>query len=224
MTQDFRSLFHLNGRSVSVLEKLGIVMARKSGSNGEKTAKQLREAATVLFAKNGYAAVSMRQIAREVGVQAGALYLYTADKQTLLFDLMDQHMQDLLQAWEGRTTPHAITPIDQLECFVRFHIRFHLPRADEVFISYMELRNLNPENSKVIQTARRKYEDILHKILRDGQADGTFKLVDTRVATFALIAMLTGMNTWYRDEGRLSLDMVEEIYLDLVMSAAGTKR
>ena len=198
-------------------------MARKSGSNGEKTAMQLREAATALFAKNGYAAVSMRQIAREVGVQAGALYLYTADKQTLLFDLLDRHMQDLLQAWQERETPHATTAIDQLECFVRFHIRFHLPRADEVFISYMELRNLSPENFEVIQTARRTYEDILHGILSKGQADETFKLVDTKIATYAIIAMLTGMNTWYRDEGRLSLDMVEEIYLDLVLSAAGAK-
>ncbi len=48
--------------------------------------------------------------------------------------------------------------------------------------------------------------------------------MDTKVATFAIIAMLTGMNTWYRDEGRLSLDMIEEIYLDLVLSAAGAKR
>ena len=34
--------------------------------------------------------------------------------------------------------------MDPLERFVRFHIRYHLKRADEVFISYMELRNLEP--------------------------------------------------------------------------------
>lgn len=199
-------------------------MARKTGSNGEKTALQLRHAATVLFARSGYAAVSMRQIAREVGVQAGALYLYTADKQTLLFDLLDQHMRDLLKAWQERTDPHGSGPVERLEGFVRFHIRFHLPRSDEVFISYMELRNLSPANFKVIQSARHEYENILQNILSAGQSDGIFKLVDTKVATYAIIAMLTGMSTWYRDEGRLSLDMVEEIYLDLVLSAAGTKR
>lgn len=199
-------------------------MARKSGSSGEKTARQLREAATVLFAQNGYAAVSMRQIAREVGVQASALYLYTADKQTLLFDLMNQHMQDLLQAWKERAEPQGDDPIEQLESFVRFHIRFHLPRADEVFISYMELRNLSPENFEIIQSARRDYENVLYDILSAGEADGTFKFVDARVATFAIIAMLTGMNTWYREEGRLSLDKIKDIYLDLVLSAAGAKR
>lgn len=199
-------------------------MARKSGSSGEKTARQLRQAATVLFAQNGYAAVSMRQIAREVGVQAGALYLYTADKQTLLFDLLDQHMQDLLQAWKEQAEPLDANPVERLERFVRFHIRFHLPRADEVFISYMELRNLTSENFEVIQSARREYENILHDILSAGQKDGTFKLIDTKVATYAIIAMLTGMNTWYREEGRLSLDMIKETYLDLVLSAAGAKR
>lgn len=196
-------------------------MARKSGSSGEKTAQQLRKAATVLFAQNGYAAVSMRQIAREVGVQAGALYLYTPDKQSLLFDLLEQHMKDLLAAWQNWEKANDSSAISRLECFVRFHIRFHLPRADEVFISYMELRNLTPENFAVIQIARGAYEEVLHDILKAGQADGAFKFVDTKVATFAIIAMLTGMNTWYRDEGRLSLEMVEEIYLDLVLSAAG---
>ena len=41
----------------------------------------------------------MRQIAGEVGVQAGALYNYTTDKQSLLFDLMKGHMDELLVAW-----------------------------------------------------------------------------------------------------------------------------
>jgi len=42
----------------------------------------------------------MRQIAAEVGVQAGALYLYTPDKQTLLFDLMIEHLDQLQAAWD----------------------------------------------------------------------------------------------------------------------------
>ncbi len=74
-------------------------MARKTGSHSEITGPRVREAALTLFARHGFAAVSMRQIAREVGVQAGALYLYTKDKQSLLFDLMRTHMDELLAAW-----------------------------------------------------------------------------------------------------------------------------
>ena len=49
-----------------------------------------------------------------------------------------------------------------------FHIEYHLNRPEEVFIAYMELRNLNPENFKKIEKLRNKYELILSKILRDG--------------------------------------------------------
>ena len=79
-------------------------MARKPGSRSEITGPRLREAALRLFARDGYAAVSMRQIAAEVGVQAGALYLYTADKQSLLADLMADHLEALLAAWAAEAS------------------------------------------------------------------------------------------------------------------------
>ena len=71
-------------------------MARTTGSHSDITGPRVRAAALRLFARGGYAAVSMRAIAAEVGVQAGALYNYTPDKQSLLFDLMQAHMTDLL--------------------------------------------------------------------------------------------------------------------------------
>jgi hypothetical protein len=42
------------------------------------------------------------------------------------------------------------------------------------------------------------------------------RLPDTRLAAMALIAMLTGVNTWFREGGRLSRDQVEDIYVDMV--------
>lgn len=192
-------------------------MARKTGSKSEITGPRIREAALSLFAQQGYAAVSMRQIARAVGVQAGALYLYTSDKQSLLFDLMRDHMDGLLSAWAAE--PKAGVPLEQLQQFTRFHILYHLERPDAVFVSYMELRNLNPENFAVIEGLRRQYEQALESILKDGLADGTFRLPDTKLATLALIAMLTGVNTWYRQGGRLGPETITGIYWDMVRKA-----
>lgn len=188
-------------------------MARKSGSNGRKTAYELRAAATKLFAQYGFAAVSMRQIATEVGVQAGALYLYTPDKQSLLFQIMDRHMDDLLDAWAVESSTPAADHMGKLEQFVRFHIRFHLNRIDAVFIAYMELRNLSEENFAKIELKRRQYEDLLATVLVDGSKAGVFQLCDAKLSSYAIIAMLTGVTTWYRDHGRLSVDRIEEIYL-----------
>jgi AcrR family transcriptional regulator len=82
-------------------------MARKQGSHGDITGPKVRAAALRLFARHGFAAVSMRQIAGEVGVQAGALYLYTADKQTLLFELMRDHLTELLGDWHAPDAPRS---------------------------------------------------------------------------------------------------------------------
>lgn len=192
-------------------------MARKQGSHAGITGPKVREAALRLFARHGYAAVSMRQIAAEVGVQAGALYTYTPDKQSLLSDLMLEHMRELMATLAE--APGDAGPLAALEGFVRNHIRFHLPRADAVFVSYMELRNLTPENFARVEALRRQYEAVLEAILERGAEAGTLRRVDARVTAMALIALMTGVTNWYREGGRLPRAEIEEIYWDLVRRA-----
>lgn len=194
-------------------------MARTQGSRSKITGPRVREAALQLFAKHGFAAVSMRQIAAEVGVQAGALYNYTPDKQDLLFSLMKDHMDALLEAFHA--LPPEADPVKRLERFVRFHIGFHLPRSEAVFVSYMELRNLTEENFAAIERLRHGYEDQLETILKAGQDAGCFAIDDRRIATLAVIAMLTGVTTWYRPGGRLSAEQVSDQYWTMVRNAVG---
>ena len=194
-------------------------MARTTGSHSDITGPRIRETALRLFAAEGYAAVSMRKIASEVGVQAGALYNYTPDKQSLLFDLMRGHMDDLLAA--RKQAGQGGTPTQRLQEFTRFHITYHEDRPHEIFIAYMELRNLTDENFAVIEGLRRTYEGQLEAILDAGQREGVFAVPDTKLATYAVIAMLTGVNTWFREGGRLSLDEVEQVYWDMVRKAVG---
>ena len=147
-------------------------MARTLGSYAKLTKPKISEIALHLFAERGYAAVSMRQIASKVGLQVGALYNYFPDKQTILSELLISHMENLLQTWYGRKLPER--PDKLLEFFVEFHIEYHLNRPEEVFIAYMELRNLTPENFKKIEKLRNKYERILNKILSDGVTKNFF--------------------------------------------------
>ncbi|RDW13174.1 TetR/AcrR family transcriptional regulator [Paracoccus thiocyanatus] len=193
-------------------------MARTHGSRAEITGPLIRDAARRLFARHGFAAVSMRQIAAEVGVQAGTLYSYTADKQALLADLLRSHMEELLAAWQDDPSRPAL---DRLRAFLRFHIQTSLERPEAVFLSYMELRNLTAENRAQIAALRRRYEDALEAILIAGLAEGTMAMPDTRLATMALIAMLTGVTNWYREGGRLDQDRVVAVYWDLVRGAVG---
>jgi AcrR family transcriptional regulator len=195
-------------------------MARIAGSKGAETAARVRAAATELFAKSGYAAVSMREIAAAAGMQAGSLYNHFPTKQDLLCDLLTGHMEGLIAAWEAEGAAR-LSPAKALDAFVRFHLRYHLGRSDQVFLASMELRSLEPENFTVVERLRRRYEGFLRDILAAGKAAGVFRIDDVPIATMVIIAMLTGMTTWYRRDGRLPLDRIETIYTGMVARSVG---
>jgi hypothetical protein len=127
-------------------------------------------------------------------------------------------MGELISAWEVESRNFR-EPSAALDGFVRFHIRYHVNRQDHVFISYMELRNLEPENFRKIEASRRVYEGFLRKIISAGNQSGAFSVSDIPVSAMAILAMLTGVNTWFRSNGRLSVAEVEEIYVQMVRGA-----
>ena len=194
-------------------------MARKTGSHSEITGPKIRQAALELFARHGFAAVTMRQIAATVGVQAGAIYNYTSDKQALLFNLLDGHMADLLSKWSAELVP--VNPIAALDHFVAFHLDFHIKRPELVFISYMELRNLTEPNFKKIVEKRRIYEKIIHNLILNGVRSGEFWVPDPKITSLALIALLTGPVDWFREDGRLTRGELTRHYCTLTRQALG---
>lgn len=184
------------------------------------TARRILEAAQSLIARSGYAAVSMRSIAEAVGVQAGALYNHFDGKQRILQTLMERHLEETLAAWRA-ACPADPDPRLRLEAFARFHVHHHITRREAVFIAAMELRALEPEGLARVLALRRAYEEALAEILREGQAQGRFTVPDLRVTTMALLALLTGVNVWFREEGRLSGEAVETIHAELVLRGLG---
>ncbi|MFG1478494.1 TetR/AcrR family transcriptional regulator [Xanthobacter sp. V4C-4] len=191
-------------------------MARTIGSNGTRTAEAIRQAGVKLIYKHGYEAMSLRQLASEVGLQSGSLYKYFENKQNLLFDIVREHMEDLTSKAEADLA--GITdPLTRLKTFTAFHLRYHMTRMAHVFIANMEIRSLEDEHRAVIIAQRHRYEGLLEGILRQGAEAGVFQVREPKVATYAIISMLTGICMWYRPEGRLSQDDLIAIYSGLVV-------
>jgi AcrR family transcriptional regulator len=195
-------------------------MARTTGSDGEKTAAAIREAALSLIARHGYEAVSMRELAAEVGVQAAALYRYFPTKEDLLFSLMEDHMKGLASGWAA-TGPASPAPTARLAAFVDHHIRFHVARRHSTHVSNMELRSLSKQRLSAILKLRTAYEKELRLILRDGAEQGVFDLDDVGLTAMAIIQMITGVIVWFRPDERLSVDQVARTYLAMTMRLVG---
>ena len=191
-------------------------MSRTVGSSGPKTLEAIRRVGLKLIYEHGYEAMSLRQLAAEIGIQQGSLYNHIASKQDLLMALVRGHMTDLLAALD-RALDGIAEPLNRLKAFAAFHVHYHMVRKAEVSVVNFELRSLEPKNYKEIVGLRRRYERRLAEIIEAGIAAQVFTPTDVRVASFATLALLTGVCTWYRPRGRLSEAEIVEIHVRLAL-------
>ena len=196
-------------------------MARTAGSDGERTEAAIRVAAARLIARHGFEAVTMRQLASQVGVQAAALYRYFPTKQDLLFKLMSRHMEELLASWGDAAKDRDDQPIARLGSFVEHHIRFHLERRETTHVSNLELRSLSDTQLPIIIELRARYEAELRAILSKGAATGAVTIEDAALTTMAIIQMITGVIVWYRPQDRLSVDQLVAHYRIMTLRLVG---
>lgn len=192
------------------------MMSRTVGSYGPKTMEAIRKAGLRLIFEHGYEGMNLRQLAAAVGIREGSLYNHIKGKQELLFELVKEHMEQLLEHLDAALAGIE-DPVERLEAFVAFHVNYHMVRKREVFVVNFELRSLDSENYSAIVAMRRAYERRLGDILDQGVAQGVFDCGDARIATFAILAMLTGVCTWYRSNGRLGRDQIIDIHTRLVL-------
>lgn len=191
-------------------------MSRTRGSSGPKTLAAIREAGLDLIYKRGFDAMTLRDLAARVGLQPGSLYNHIANKQDLLFDLIHNHMVTLLARIDA-DLDGIDDPTARLKAFIAFHLTYHIERKREVFIGSAELRSLTPKNRKRIVDLRRAYEDRLCAILESGVRKKKFRVGDIRVGAYAILAMLTGICTWYDPKGRIDREALIEIHTKLVL-------
>ena len=70
---------------------------------------------------------------------------------------------------------------------------------------------------KKIVALRRTYEERLCDILERGTEKRLFKIDDIPVSAYAILAMLTGICTWYDAKGRIDRKTLIDIHTRLVL-------
>jgi len=95
-------------------------------------------AAERIFARHGFFAAKVSDVAKEAGVADGTIYLYFKSKDDLLISLFERRMQQLNTALKDATAGKS--PRDQLRAFVRTYLQLvsEEPAAAEVLT--IELR------------------------------------------------------------------------------------
>ncbi len=182
---------------------------------GQPVRDAIRAAAIHLFSVYGYHAAPLRDIARIAGIQAASIYYHYANKEALLVEIMETYMH-LLNSRLERIIREQAEPLARLHEAIANHIRLHTTYKAEFFIIDTEIRALEGENRTHILALRDHYEALLQEILHDGMEQGVFRRSDVKVSSYAIIAMCTEVATWFRPDGRLTVQQVIDMYSAMI--------
>jgi TetR/AcrR family transcriptional regulator, cholesterol catabolism regulator len=182
--------------------------------------RAIDEVASELFHANGYAATSVRDIAKALDIQAASMYAHVASKEDVLWSIVDQAATAFeAGAASAMAESSSADPVDRLAALVESHVEVVTadPRRSSVFVT--EWRHLSEPRRAAIADRRDAYEARFRDTIRDGIAVGAFRATDPALAATFILTALNGIATWYRSDGRLTADRIADQYVDLALRA-----
>ena len=182
--------------------------------------REIDEVASELFHANGYAATSVRDIARALDIQGASLYAHVASKEDVLWSIVDSTATAFEQSADAALADaSSADPIDRLAALVEAHVETVASDPERASVFVTEWRHLSPERRNVIAERRDAYEARFRETIRDGIAVGVFRQTDADVAATFILTALNGVAGWYHPDGRLSADRIADHYVDLALRA-----
>lgn len=193
---------------------------RQRGSHRAGTFSAIKAAGIRLIYEHGYEAMTLRMLARSVGLESGSLYYHIKDKQDFLFRLLKEIIEGNLAALNEKLAG-LDDPEEQIRAFICFFITHQWEKKEEAFIIQSEVRSLSAENYQVIGALSRSFRDRVEEIIREGVAARKFRVRNTTVTAIAICDVLGGPARWYYPKELVVLDEIIEMMTDMVFQLLG---
>jgi AcrR family transcriptional regulator len=187
---------------------------------GPGTRDAIDSAALELFAQRGYHATSMRAIAAAAEVQPAAIYHWYPGKEAILIGFQDDFMERLT-AKVLEAVARQSRPALQLAAAVWEHVVYHGIHRRAAFVTDSEIRALAPEPRRALIAKRDDYQEMFAAMIREGLEDGSLRVSEASVGTYAILLQCTGVALWFDPAGPLSLERVADIHVELVLGSVG---
>lgn len=160
--------------------------------NDNSLREQILETSRKLLYNDGYKALSMRKIAKKVGVTATSIYLYFDNKDHLLHTLIEESVEDLSKAMDEELKGVSGT-LDRFRKIISAYINFARYNPEKYEVIYMvrsdEMARYPKEKFRKV---RRCYEHLVHTIEK-GASEGLMDVDDPVLAAYSIWAQLHGI-------------------------------
>ena len=170
----------------------------------ETRQEEIIRVAAKLFKEKGYSAVTMRDLAKAMGIKAASLYNHIKSKQdilkTIIISLAEEFTEGMLQI--QASNENCIGKLNRI-------IELHVKISNQNIYGMASLNNdwmHLEEKLEYYQQLRDDYENDFRKILETGIASGEIINIKPEVMMFSILTTLRSLYLWIPKKEDINLD------------------
>jgi TetR/AcrR family fatty acid metabolism transcriptional regulator len=159
--------------------------------------KRILDAAVRVFAKKGFYATRVSEVAKAAGVADGTIYLYFKSKDELLVSLFEDRVERLL-AFLKTELPSTEGAAEKLRRIIELQLGLLEGERDLAEVITVILRQSTKLMREYAAPKFTAYLDVIARVVADGQASGELRdEVSPHLAARAIFGALDGITmTW----------------------------
>lgn len=185
------------------------------------TRGRILHAALKLFAEYGFSGASIRDIAREVGINSATLYAHYPAKEHVLAELIQLGHEELHRRLREATANAGPDPTDQLAALVRAHVLLHTDYPLLALVANHELHALSPERAAPALALREEARQLLLDVLDRGVAEGVFDIVGVGLTGIAIGSLGMRVANWFGPDQPYTREQVADAYVEFALRLVG---
>jgi len=177
---------------------------------------EIVDAAANVFRDKGFAATSLEDIAKGVGIWKGSLYHYIDSKEDLLFAVVREPAEQILSDVR-QLAQLDLPPTEKIRQAMRSHVR--VLEGNFLYASVYLQEIAGRHRSEEWSAMDREYVNAMEQIISDGVRRGEFApRLDPRIATLAIIGALNWLTHWYHPDGLRTGTEIADQFCDLFLA------
>lgn len=178
---------------------------RKSSRKGE-----IIQAAAKLFSNKSYHDVTMDQIAQEVGVAKGTIYLYFDSKEKLYLEILEDTYEEIESILEKEIAKGDPAP-QKLKKILGLIFRFYIQNMDVLRILSRDETHLIREHYEFTEHWRLRRIKLYQKILEKGISEGSFRPANTELTALIIFGLVRSVMFFYHTD-KSAGEIAEEVF------------
>lgn len=181
--------------------------------------KLIMDTSALMFHEKGYDRTTLEDIASALSITKPSLYYHFANKEEILlacvFSADDYFREEIAQrddeTYSGRK---------RVEVFLRLYLEV-ITHDIGVSMILADDRVMTGEGRTRYNELRRTMNDGLEDRIKAGVADGSIKVPETKLTTYAIFGMFNWVGHWHFRKSSTSLEKVFDRFISVIFDGIG---